>query len=603
MSGQALYRRWRPQTYADVRGQEHVTRTLRNALSSGRIGHAYLFAGPRGTGKTSVARILAKAVNCLADPDDRPCNECRMCLAIREGRLLDLLEIDAASNRGIDEVRDLRDKIGFVPTEARYKVYILDEAHMLTGPAFNALLKTLEEPPAHVIFILVTTDPHKIAATILSRCQRFDFHRLTIDEIVAQLGDIAQKETLQVDAAALEAIAKAATGSLRDAISLLDQMRSYGRDRITVQQLQETLGHAGDEDIQQLVDHMQTGDVPAGLTLINDLVGRGVDVHFMLQQILDYLRELLVMQVGGEQISTGRTAEITAQMRHQGAAMGKNRLLQVIRIIMDATDGLRAGAQSHLPLELAFIEVAMSGAPELIPAVVHPRQAARPARGRRGDAITHSSPAATAASGSSTEGAEPRAATTSLRETSEATAVVREPTAEKDSPEAGPEPSEAPGTVVEDPTALVELRGRWSDILSEVRGHSRKAEAALRSGCKPVAIEGNLVTLIFRDSFIMGMIEDEDQLGSVETAMANALGRPLRLRCILEQDWSTLRGRGGGESVETAHRAPVREETEQSSIGSVEDDRAAPDDEALDPVVKEAISKYGATLVGKSSGR
>src|SRR5512139_2656104 len=224
MAAQALYLKYRPQTFEEVAGQEPITRTLRNALRQGRIRHAYLFTGPRGTGKTTTARLLAKAVNCLSPEEERPCNVCTVCKAINEGRLLDLIEIDAASNRGIDEIRDIREKVGFRPSEGRYKVYVLDEAHMLTEPAFNALLKTLEEPPPHVIFTLVTTDPHKIPATITSRCQRFDFRRIPLQAIVDQLAHIAAQEGVTVEPAALELIARQGTGAMRDAISLLDQL-------------------------------------------------------------------------------------------------------------------------------------------------------------------------------------------------------------------------------------------------------------------------------------------------------------------------------------------------------------------------------------------
>src|SRR5512136_1553831 len=221
MAAQALYRRWRSQTFEDVVGQEHVTLTLRNALREGRISHAYLFAGPRGTGKTSTARILAKAVNCLADElTARPCNKCRICTAITEGRQLDLIEIDAASNRGIDEIRDLREKIGFRPNEARYKVYIIDEVHMLTKEAFNALLKTLEEPPPHALFVLATTEPDRVPETVRSRCQRFDFRRVPIAKISEHLAAILQAEGAQAAPEALLAIARRSTGSMRDAISL-----------------------------------------------------------------------------------------------------------------------------------------------------------------------------------------------------------------------------------------------------------------------------------------------------------------------------------------------------------------------------------------------
>src|SRR5512146_22591 len=243
MSGQALYRKWRSQTFDEIIAQEHVTRTLQNALRGGRVSHAYLFTGPRGTGKTSTARILAKALNCLAeDPAARPCNQCSICVGITEGRQLDLIEIDAASNRGIDEIRELRDKIGFRPSEARYKVYIIDEVHMLTKEAFNALLKTLEAPPPHAIFVLATTEPDRVPETVRSRCQRFDFRRVPTQKIAQHLGRILEAEGSRAAPEALLAIARRATGSMRDAISLLDQLLSYGDEVIGLARVESVLG-------------------------------------------------------------------------------------------------------------------------------------------------------------------------------------------------------------------------------------------------------------------------------------------------------------------------------------------------------------------------
>ncbi len=295
MATQALYRRWRSQTFEEVVGQEHVTLTLRNALRDGRMSHAYLLTGPRGTGKTSTARILAKAINCLDDDvQARPCNRCHICTAISEGRLLDLIEIDAASNRGIDEIRDLREKISFRPNEARYKVYIIDEVHMLTKEAFNALLKTLEEPPGHAVFVLATTEPDRVPETVRSRCQRFDFHRIPTREIVEHLSEILKAEGAHADADALVAVARRATGSMRDAVSLLDQLLSYGDTSLTLARVEGVLGLVNAQTVGRLVDTIAEHKTAAGLTLIGQLVAEGVELGELVDQIVAYLPRCVV---------------------------------------------------------------------------------------------------------------------------------------------------------------------------------------------------------------------------------------------------------------------------------------------------------------------
>src|SRR5919199_371637 len=290
MPAQALYLKYRPQTFDQVQGQEHITQTLKNALALNRIAHAYLFTGPRGTGKTSTARILAKAVNCISTTKEHPCNECAICRAINEERLLDLIEIDAASNTGVDDIRELRDKIDFRPSEAKYKVYIIDEAHMLSNAAFNALLKTLEEPPPHVIFVLATTEPNKIPATITSRCQRFDFRRATLPELTRQLGEIARAEKLKIEPAALELIARQATGSFRDGTSLLDQLMSYGSaagdSAITLAQVQGLLGAASHETIREIIESLAARDLAHGIAAINQAVDSGADSRQLARELV-----------------------------------------------------------------------------------------------------------------------------------------------------------------------------------------------------------------------------------------------------------------------------------------------------------------------------
>ena len=297
---QSIYRKWRPQSFEDIVGQNHITQTLKNAIKMNRIGHAYLFSGPRGVGKTTTARIFAKALNCKDGPTEKPCNKCSRCIRINQGQSMDVLEIDGASNRGIEEIRELRSKIGFAPAEGKYKIYIIDEVHMLTDPAFNALLKTLEEPPGQVIFIFATTAPYKVPNTILSRCQSFYFRRISIEEMVEKLKRIAEDEKINIDSSSLQLIAESATGSMRDAESILDQVVAYSEKNVTPDEVRDILGLIPRETLFQMIDAIINHDSEKGLKLVGELVKEGIELNKFVQDLIIYNHNMSLLKVLGK---------------------------------------------------------------------------------------------------------------------------------------------------------------------------------------------------------------------------------------------------------------------------------------------------------------
>ncbi|MFI5267304.1 MAG: DNA polymerase III subunit gamma/tau, partial [Chloroflexota bacterium] len=374
-----LYRKWRPQTFAEVRGQERVVRTLQNALSSGRIGHAYLFCGPRGVGKTTTARLLAKALNCLHDEGSsqeptigtailpepykpgesippEPDNTCWVCRDITASASHDIVEIDAASTGRVDDVRELRDKVASVGS-TRYKFYILDEAHQMTKDAFDALLKTLEEPPPRVVFVLATTDAAKLPPTVLSRCQRFDFRRISVADIRASLTDICAAEGIDAEPAALEVLARAADGSSRDSQSLLDQAIAFCGTSITLAGVRSMLGLASADTIERLAASLLAGDARAGLELINEATDAGVDPRGLNRELVEHLRSLLLLKVSADSAATLDVApESLPGLREQAAPLSAQALVRQIKIFSEADYGFRSALQAQLPLELAFLQ-------------------------------------------------------------------------------------------------------------------------------------------------------------------------------------------------------------------------------------------------------
>ncbi|MGV3488570.1 MAG: DNA polymerase III subunit gamma/tau [Tuberibacillus sp.] len=357
MSYQALYRVFRPQSFKDMAGQEHITRTLQNALAKDKFSHAYLFSGPRGTGKTSVAKIVAKAVNCEKAPTSEPCNECVICKGITDGSLSDVIEIDAASNNGVDEIREIRENVKYAPSVARYKVYIVDEVHMLSQGAFNALLKTLEEPPAHVIFILATTEPHKIPPTIISRCQRFDFKRIPLESIKARLSHIIQDKGIEAEGHAVELVAKAGEGGMRDALSILDQAVAYGDGKVTVEDVLEVTGMVSHQLLSRVIQAAVNKEVAVAIQAVNEVISAGKDPERFLEDLIFYYRDLLLYKASPE-LESIRDRLITDEAFASIAEnVGSEWIHHSIRLLSEIQQDMRRSGHSRIFLEIAMVKL------------------------------------------------------------------------------------------------------------------------------------------------------------------------------------------------------------------------------------------------------
>ena len=497
---QALYRKWRPARFEDVVGQEHITETLQNSVAADRVGHAYLFCGPRGTGKTTSARLLAKAVNCLDDDlAERPCNKCANCIAINEARYLDLIEIDAASNTGVDDMRDLRDKINFAPNNGRFKVYIIDEVHMLSTAAFNALLKTLEEPPPHAMFILATTEEHKVPVTIKSRCQQFNFRLLTVAEIEQRLAWLAEKEDLTIDPDAMALIARQGGGSVRDSESLLDQLVITPGDTITLERAQIVLGTASETAVADLTDAWLDRNGSVGLAIIHYALASGTDSRQFCRQMVGYLRELLLLQAAGPEMAVDGTTERKEMMLAQAGRAPRQRLIDAVKGFNEAALTPASSWQPQLPLELAFIELLptepsqmAAPAPQSVPAAAPVVQPVAKAPATQHSATPQPKPKPVQAA----PPPEPEYEPPVEQSTEDSELAVED---KKTAPPATSDPQ--PATHI----ALSDVTGCWPDMVN-LAGQSQRNLPALLNMSKPLSMEGSTIILgfdfpIFKDKF------------------------------------------------------------------------------------------------------
>ena len=508
MPGEVLYRKWRPPRFSDIVGQGAITQTLTQAVAHGRTAHAYLFCGPRGTGKTSTARVLAKSLNCTMRPPNfgDPCGACDNCRAVDNGSFIDLIEVDAASNRGIDEIRDLREKVRFSPTIGKYKVYIIDEAHALTNDAFNAFLKTLEEPPPHSVFVLATTEADRLPATIVSRCQRFDFHRIAMQDMTERLAGIAAEEGVDVSSEALRLVGRASGGSLRDGANLLDQLITSFGARVSAEQARELLGAGGEERALALVKHLLSGATAQALEVINAVAGEGLDLRPLHRSTVDLLRAALLMKSGAT-ATLDLSAEAESQLSFVAQSAPLEQIMRALRLFGQAS--LRFDQPSPLPLELAAVELSL--APEtpapVAPAPAPPPPASGPQPQPRG-------PAPPRPTGSAPPGPSPYA------------------------PPAGPRPQqprgapqERPAAVPYDPSAPVEQRltALWPNILKSLSGVRGKFDiAALLRSSSSREVEGSTLVIRFQHQSnserLTRDLEDPRCRMAVERALEDALG-------------------------------------------------------------------------------
>ncbi|WEG12760.1 DNA polymerase III subunit gamma/tau [Pullulanibacillus sp. KACC 23026] len=531
---QALYRVWRPQRFEDMAGQEHITQTLQNALAKEQFSHAYLFNGPRGTGKTSAAKIVAKAINCEHAPTSEPCNECPSCIAISEGRLPDVIEIDAASNNGVDEIREIRENVKYAPSSARYKVYIIDEVHMLSQGAFNALLKTLEEPPEHVIFILATTEPHKIPLTIISRCQRFDFKRIPLKSIVDRMVYIANEQGINASVESLTLIAKASDGGMRDALSILDQVVAFAAGEVTVNDVLEVTGLVSQNLISKVVHEVTEQNASEAVRAVNDLIDRGKDPEKFTEDLMHYYRDILLYKTSKELGNQLEWVQVDERFTETADTLEIEAIYSAIQSLNEAQQAMRWSSQPRILLEVTMVKLC------------------------HGNQLVERKPAIPAANEQEISGLLNRIESletklASLERTQSATSNSSTSTEQKRSRPAQKRATGGKGLSLPlnemrhvlkqaSKQELNSLRGSWADIMEKVRSTHVAAHAWLLES-KPVASSESAFLLSFKYDFHCQMVLENKNnvLNMVEQIQKEVTGRSKHLYPIPHSEWEALR--------------------------------------------------------------
>ncbi|EGO8140040.1 DNA polymerase III subunit gamma/tau [Enterococcus faecalis] len=581
MAYQALYRVWRSQRFDDVVGQKAITQTLKNAIVQKKTSHAYLFTGPRGTGKTSAAKIFAKAINCKHSQDGEPCNVCETCVAITEGRLNDVIEIDAASNNGVEEIRDIRDKAKYAPTQAEYKVYIIDEVHMLSTGAFNALLKTLEEPPQNVIFILATTEPHKIPLTIISRTQRFDFKRISTQDIVDHMAHIMQEMALDYEEQALYVIGRAAEGGMRDALSILDQTISFSDEKVTLEDAMQVTGSLTYEMMDHYIQCCVAGDVERALEGLESILGEGKEARRFLEDLLLYCRDLLMYQQAPKLLAE-KAGTLTEAFKELATQTPAEKIYQLIQILSDTQNEIRFTNNANIYLEVATVKLAKT---------VQPNK--------------HNTPETANEDGSAEGNPELADLQNQIGQLKKELAELKKhgvAAKEADAPrqQARPQapkssfrvPTERVYQVLNEATRthLMNVKNVWEDLLQTLSVTQR----AMLKASEPVAASPKGIVVAFDYEIVCARATDDEEM---QLAFNNNLSRLMdytpEMVCITRESWPKLR-----QSFINQNQGSLNHSEPENEMARLADEPPVTNEHSQEnPVVDEAIAMFGEELV------